>query len=167
MIRLPTLSPLRACAIFAAIACCAMAFSPAALAQSPMDDEVLAISASDVPKLWKLVRKDPQIRVNQTKYRAGCASFGYIIESNGKTNGVSIMRAWPDPEFGDAVQKYVRRWRFEPTVNNPKKQAIYTVQLYTLIMEGTETDTGTHIPAKINEEELAKLCEVKSMHIGN
>lgn len=140
-----------------------------ARAVTPMpDDEVLAISPDDVPKLWTLVKKDPQIRLdNPSKYRAGCASFAYIIESNGKTNGVSVMRAWPDNEFGDAVARYVRRWRFEPTAANKAKQPIYTVQLYTLTLEGAEKELGSHIAPKVDTEELAKLCAVKSLHIGN
>lgn len=141
----------------------------AARAVTPMpDDEVLAISPDDVPKLWTLVKKDPKIRLdNPSKYRAGCASFAYIIESNGKTNGVSVMRAWPDDDFGDAVARYVRRWRFEPTAANKSKQPIYTVQLYTLTLDGTDSELGSHIKPKVDTEELAKLCAVKSLHIGN
>ena len=131
------------------------------------DDEILAINADDLPKLWtRTGGSDQGDLFGRIKYRAGCASVGYIVESNGTPSSIKVLRSWPDLGFGAATEDMVRSWRFEPTRGNPKRLAVYTVQLFVLTIPGAAMDTGSRIKKTIDAEAVAQQCAVESVQFG-
>lgn len=131
------------------------------------DDEVLAIRESDVPKLWTLKKGRSTADVfGELGYRAGCASFSYIIESNGKVSSIRVLRAWPDTQFGDMAAQLAKSRSYEPTRGNKNRQAIFTLGLITFTVPGYESEVGTHMKKKVDLDEVARACAVSELKVG-
>ena len=151
-------------------ACIAFCVILMALASGPArasEDEILAINAVDLPKLWT---KTSGVSVGEAlgrmKYRAGCAAVSYIVESTGVMSSIKVLRSWPDSGFGIATENMLKAWRFEPTAANRARQPVYTVELFLMTIPGAEMDTGSRIKKKIDPDAIAGYCAVESMQFG-
>lgn len=141
--------------------------SPAPVATAAADDELLAVSPDELPKIWRRVRgydiADTTIASN---WRAGCVAVSFIVERNGEPGEVRVLRAWPDTGFGDAVVRMIGTWRFEPTDLNPDRLAAYTVMNLVLSRGDARRRLGSHVPIAIDESEVAARCAVEGIELG-
>jgi TonB family protein len=131
------------------------------------DEEILAVSPDELPKIWRRVRgydiTDTTIASN---WRAGCVAVSFIVERNGEPGDVRVLRAWPDTGFGDAVVRMLRTWRFEPTDLNADRLAAYTVMNIVLIRPDAQRRLGSKVPVAIDESSVAAQCAVDGIVVG-
>lgn len=131
------------------------------------DEEILAVSPDELPKIWRRVRgydiTDTTIASN---WRAGCVAVSFIVERNGEPGDVRVLRAWPDTGFGDAVVRMLRTWRFEPTDLNADRLAAYTVMNIVLTRPDAQRRLGSKVPVAIDESSVAAQCAVDGIVVG-
>lgn len=131
------------------------------------DEEILAVSPDELPKIWRRVRgydiTDTTIASN---WRAGCVAVSFIVERNGEPGDVRVLRAWPDTGFGDAVAPMLRTWRFEPTDLNADRLAAYTVMNIVLTRPDAQRRLGSKVPVAIDESSVAAQCAVDGIVVG-
>ncbi len=134
---------------------------------SAQSDEILAIQAEDLPKVWTRTRGDSEGEYyGRLKYRAGCATVSYIIESNGVTSTLKVLKAWPNEQFGEVTSDMLREWRFEPTAGNPRREAVYLVQTFTSAISQAGDELGSHLKRKIDPQQIANNCVIRGVKFG-
>lgn len=139
---------------------------PEAMAEE--EDELLAVSPDELPKIWRRVRGyDITDTTIASRWRAGCVAISFIVERNGEPGAVEVLRAWPDSGFGDAVIRMVRTWRFEPTELNAGRMPAYTVMNIVLSRPGERSRLGSRLPDTIDEASIAAHCAVEAIEIGS
>jgi len=130
------------------------------------DDTLLAVQPEQVERLWTPERRDrpkvpwhfsysPEIpctridtgvavpwqRGSRPGFCGTCAAVGYVIEPDGSTSSLRLLRVVPemptrraDVTFHHVLQA-IRRWRFTPTADNPRREPVYTWYAYALVLE--------------------------------
>ena len=113
----------------------ALLFLPAAAgpaADAPAEDELLAVPRSELRKMWELEYEAP-LRFDAQKLRDhghACVSLGYIIERDGTTSTISVVRASPRKVFDAEAIAALEQARFRPGVANEARSPVYTVMTY-------------------------------------
>jgi hypothetical protein len=131
------------------------------------DDEILAIQAADLPKLWTKSRGDDEGEYyGRLKYRAGCATVSWIVESDGTISTIKVLKAWPNEQFGEVTSHMLREWRYEPTAGNPTRQAVYLVDTFISTIAQADRELGSNIKRTIDLKEIASHCAIRGVKFG-
>jgi hypothetical protein len=135
------------------------------------EGSLLAVQPDQVERLWTPVRQvppkvpftfsyDPNLQCTRVEtgvpipwqrgsrpgFCGSCAAVGYVIEADGRTSSLRLLRVVPamterraDAMFAHVLQA-IRRWRFEPTALNAAREPVYTWFAYALVLEEGITD---------------------------
>lgn len=143
-----------------------MLFAAGLLAAGPLtaSDEVLSVSFENLPKVWKRVAGSDEGELRfPAKYRAGCARFSFIVESDGSVSSFKRLGTFPNFEFGDAAQAMVEGWRFEPTPLNAERLAAYTEHTVVFVAPSADRVIGSNRREKISPQAVANQCMFESL----
>jgi hypothetical protein len=164
-----------------------LAFLASAGLAHPASDTVLAVEPEHVHLLWERVvghpprtpwwmatRDDiPCVKIgDHVSERPGrkpgycglCVAVSYIIEPTGRTSNrrvlVTVPRlpAYREKQISGFVVDAVRSWRFEPTDNNPNREAVWTRFHYSLVLHDRSPSRDVFGPA---HSELQRLCSIE------
>jgi TonB family protein len=92
--------------------------------------------------------------------------LSFIVESNGRVSSIKVLRAWPAVDFGNAAERMMKTWQFEPTRGNPRRQAIYTIRTFTFTTPSYDNELGTHRKKKVDLEKVFESCAIKELQLG-
>lgn len=128
------------------------------------DDEIIAVDFTELPKLWKRVGgSNTGELLFPPKYRAGCARFSFIVESNGEVSTIKVLGSFPDFEFGEVARKMVKRWRYEATPLNKDRMPAYTEYNMVFVAPHADRVLGSNRREKIDKAAVANQCMLRSM----
>jgi hypothetical protein len=127
-------------------------------------DDVLSVSFENLPKVWTRVagRDEGELRF-PAKYRAGCARFSFIVESDGSVSSFRRFGTFPNFEFADAAQAMVEGWRFEPTPLNAERLPAYTEHTVVFVAPSADRVIGSNRREKISPQAVANQCMLDSL----
>lgn len=93
------------------------------------DDFIMVVDNKDLDKYWlqkKLVRP---VTENAKKSKGGCVAIGFVIGSDGKSNGHQVVARYPDDAPDKIWIDALRRTRYKPAENNVDRTPVYTVAI--------------------------------------
>lgn len=127
-------------------------------------DEVLSVAFENLPKVWKRVAgRDFGEFDFPAKYRAGCARFSFIVETDGTVSSFKLLGTFPNFEFGEAAREMVADWRFEPMPLNAERLPAYTEHTVVFVAPSADRVIGSNRREKISPQRVANQCMLASM----
>jgi hypothetical protein len=143
---------------------CLTLLSAVAVPSRAADDEILSVTFTELPKIWKRVAGTDEGELRfPAKYRAGCARFSFIVEADGTVSSFKRLGTFPNFEFADAAQGMVEGWRFEPTELNAERLPAYTEHTVVFVAPGADRVIGSNRREKISPQAVANQCMLDSL----
>jgi hypothetical protein len=146
----------------------AVTFAPAAVAKDAPSDELLAVAPDQLDLLWQPERTHWQVELANTETLSvlgGCATATLIIEKDGRTSDVKVVRTIPEGAYDLTAKRLFKRMRFAPTALNKQPEATYSAMTITFEpMAGHTKAVGSNVRRKAPDpQELRKACAIQSM----
>lgn len=139
-------------------------------ASAGAEEELLAVEPAELHKLWASPQGSVNVRIQGVPtFRAGYAAVSFVIEADGKTSSVKVLRSVPNRDVGALARDAVLKMRFEPTALNAARTPVFTHS--TVSFDFSERDRnrkrlGTHINPRIDFEQLDQACLVRGIQFG-
>jgi TonB family protein len=135
------------------------------------EDELLLLEPADVTKLWTPVQEVLHLRESEPfRFDQGCAAVSFVIESDGRTSNVKVLRSVPHRSVGRLAREAVRRTRYEPSARNEARTPVFTYITVTFrpptrqgsAAAGEQRILDAPTPS-LDHDVLNELCRVESI----
>ncbi|HZP66546.1 MAG TPA: energy transducer TonB [Rudaea sp.] len=124
-------------------------------------DKVQTIPPERVANYWLLDPDSAEANVPNSGYNihdSGCAAVAYVIEKDGSTSHVKLMRLVPQSELGKTAVGIVAGMRFVPAKQNLGKDSIYTY----VVIPFNLPDAASKDPAdRATRERVLASCKLE------
>ncbi|MGI9263361.1 MAG: energy transducer TonB, partial [Gammaproteobacteria bacterium] len=96
----------------------------------------------------------------QAKLRGieGFVKVGYVVNSNGRVEGIEVLDAVPAEVFNSAVVKALKRWRYEPFTMDGEAHAQTVRQVFEFKVERKELEENAKPSSRCRRNTGTRLC---------
>jgi hypothetical protein len=141
-----------------------------AVAAAPADEELLSVTPSELSKLWTRDATNVEQGIGPKdipRDAIGCAAVGFIVEHDGRTSSVKLLRGEPAGLWTAVASKVVANLRYSPAPGNAGRQPVFTYLTVSFVGTGTQF-LGSHRAPRVRVDDVAlnPACAVKGMEFG-